>query len=323
MLNILGLGHAFPETKIDSGVLTEMDPRFSPSGLGIIERRTSVPLTFLKETKNSDVWRTHVEAPVKPTDLSHQSALIALQRAGLEPHQLGLIIGDTSTPFQTTPAEAQKLGKRLDLKVTAYDITASTTALVLHAHTFRAWKDERLPEYILSISGNTPTQSVDYTSGIARELFGDGGAAVIYSSQRLGKLSVIGSYYATSARENARLTVAKYGTIHLDADFVSSFIVPKTRELITRVQKSGRLNRERLWVVAPHYGPAVDQSVASTLDLPAQRVLSNATRQGNHFGSSEFACLSEHWDALTPGDDVLLLSAGVAGASGYLLLHVN
>ncbi len=323
MLNILGIGHAFPETKIDNGVLTEMDPRFSPSGLGVLERRTSVSLALLKETKNSDVWRSHIEASIKPTDLTHQASLTALHRAGLEPHQLGLIIGDTSTPFQTTPAEAQKLGKRLDLKVTAYDITASTTAMVLHAHTIRAWKKERVPEYVLSISGNTPTQSIDYTSGLARELFGDGAAAVIYSTQRPGKLTVTGSYYSTAARENSRLTIAKYGHIHLDPDFVSGFIIPKIRELIARVQSAERLNRERLWVVAPQYSPAVDQSVASALDLPAQRIWANVTRYGNHLGSSEFSCLSEHWESLTPGDDILLLSAGVAGATGYLLLHVN
>ena len=322
MLNILGLGHAFPETNIDNGVLTALDPGFVPSNLGITGRGTSAPLARLQDDGNRDLWRTHLESGPKTTDLAHAAALLALQRAGLEAHQLGLILGDTSTPLQTTPAEAQRLGKRLDLKVTAYDVTASSTAMLLHAHIVRAWKSDRIPDYLLSVSSNTPTQSIDYRSGIARELFGDGAATAIFSAQRPGKLSVLRSAYSTATRFNQQLVVEKYRHLKVEPNVLADMIVPRTREVISLAQKEG-LPRDTLRVVPPQYGPTVDTLVASALDLPAVHVWSNAGCRGNHFGSSEFSCLSERWDTLRSGEDILLISAGGGGAAGYLLLHVN
>ena len=323
MLNILGLGHAFPETIIDAGVLATLDPKFLPAEPGIRERRTTASLTLLMEEGNRDLWRTHRESPTKSTELAHAASILALQRAGLEAHQIGLIIGDTSTPPQTTPAEAQRLGKRLDLKVTAYDIAASSTAMLLHAHTLRAWKPDRIADYVLSISSNTPTQSIDYRQGMARELFGDGAAAAIYSAQRPGKLSIIESAYSTATRHNQQLVVSKYQHMNVEPNFVAEVILPRTREMLALLQKSGTLRREVLRVIPPQFGPAVDASVASALDIPASSVWSRVGTYGNHFGSSELACLSDRWDALQSGDEILIISAGVAGAAGYLRLHVN
>src|SRR5262249_16639695 len=142
-----------------------------------------------------EAWKA---ASRTPTELALEAADEALNRAGVARSDIGLIIADTATPRETTPSEAQRLAKRLDLKVPCYDVSSGTGFFPAHAAILDSWKNDRLPEVALCVSTNSPTCAIDYASGDERLYFGDAAAAAVVSKVRPGKLKIRKAFYGAA-----------------------------------------------------------------------------------------------------------------------------
>src|SRR5690606_212376 len=110
MLHIVGMGHAHPDTEITNELLEDLgtgtNAEWIRHHIGIETRRSVLPLDYIRETKNADPRRALEVAQRTPTDLGVAAARMALERAGLAASDIGLVIGNCCTPFETTPAEA-------------------------------------------------------------------------------------------------------------------------------------------------------------------------------------------------------------------------
>ncbi|NMC61905.1 MAG: hypothetical protein GYA55_01915, partial [SAR324 cluster bacterium] len=136
MLNIIGIGSAYPDTVIHNEDLlktrgahdfTQLFP-----GAKIKARRSSLPLSYIEETGNTNTFAAQEVALISPTALGVKAAKDALESSGLQVGQLGLILGDTSTPIQTTPGEGQRIAGGLGIKGIAYDLVAASCSLSAH-----------------------------------------------------------------------------------------------------------------------------------------------------------------------------------------------
>lgn len=317
-MNILGAGHSYPQTSITNELLRELDPSLDAAGVlartGVRSRRSVLPLDYIRSTRNADNRAGRKAVTATPTDLAFEAANMALKRAGVAPEQIGLVIADTVTPWETTPSEAQRLAKRYNLRIPAYDVVTTSGALPAHVGLLSSWKEEKLPEFVLSISTSVLTACVDYNAGAERLLLGDGASAMVLSIRVPGRLALESFETRSETPPQGEIQVGIDGFIRIPPGFIENWAVTKTEELAAKAasRAGGSLN-----LITPQF-----ESSARPGGVEAAWRWYNVDTHGNSLGAGPGCILSEHWDNLQPGGKIGVVQAGLGSDLSYAVLRV-
>src|SRR3712207_1057903 len=107
MLYIHGIGHFHPGNVIDNAFLANLDIGVDENWIlervGILERRTVLPLDYIVHTKNRDPRAASEAAEFSNAETGVNAAQSALKQAGLEPRDIGLVITGGCSPQFTIP----------------------------------------------------------------------------------------------------------------------------------------------------------------------------------------------------------------------------
>ncbi|MFA6414276.1 MAG: ketoacyl-ACP synthase III, partial [Syntrophales bacterium] len=129
MLYLHGLGHFHPENVITNKFLEDLDIGTSNDWVlervGIRERRTSLPLDYIRETKNSDTRAAYEAGIYTNAQTGAAAARQALAQAGIAPGDIGLVISGSSAPDHVTPSEAATVAAELEIEAPCFDINAA------------------------------------------------------------------------------------------------------------------------------------------------------------------------------------------------------
>lgn len=153
--------------------------------------------------ENVGIRERHVMSDDEATsDMIVHAARQALERAGLSPTDLNLIVVSTDTPDNISPATASSVQAKLGaVNAGTYDINCAcagwVTALDLAARYIATDTDYR---YILVAGGYGMTRFVDWTDKYTCTLFADGAAAAVIQAGDepgflSGKLTAVGEYH--------------------------------------------------------------------------------------------------------------------------------
>ncbi len=114
-LYLHGLGHFHPENVIDNALLEGLDigtnQEWILERVGIRERRTVLPLDYLLRTRNADVRAGQEAALYTNAETGRRAALHALERAGLQPKDIGMVVAGGCVPEMAIPAEAARIAR--------------------------------------------------------------------------------------------------------------------------------------------------------------------------------------------------------------------
>lgn len=326
MLSILGLGSAYPSNEYGDQGTGDLGSVVRPGDLSCVPRlmrpRTVLPTDYLSGTRPHDFLDAPLLASESPTDLGFRAAQVALERAGVAPEQLGLIVGDCATPREKTPSEAQRIGKRFNIKVPAFDITAGSVAFVQHLDTLDGWLPERTPEYVLVVSTNCPTENL--TPAQIRESpfrFCDAASAMVLSRRHRGRLSVRASAVGTDPRFAQMFSINTFGGLALDtqaADECFASYIDRSLSEITQ-QQWARQGEFRLICSLASRGAL--ESIASAFDVDKEdRWFEQILDQGDSLGSSVGRVLADRWAELGSGRDIVVAVCGSGMSYGYVVL---
>src|SRR5262245_22117611 len=138
MIYLHGFGHFHPENEIDNAFLESLDigtnHQWIIDRVGIESRRTVLPLDYIRATRNKDV-RAAAEAAVHSNaETGRRAALMAIERAGLSPSDIGMVIAGGCSPDTCIPAEAARIARALSLAVPAFDLHAACSTFGAHIH---------------------------------------------------------------------------------------------------------------------------------------------------------------------------------------------
>ncbi|RIL08847.1 MAG: hypothetical protein DCC75_07920, partial [Proteobacteria bacterium] len=322
MLNILGIGSAYGATLLDNSTLSAIDKRFQDKSYfnrtGIESRYTTLPLDYIKQTGNRDPRGAPTAALQTPTDLAFQATISALERAEVQPEKIGLIVGETCTPIQSTPSEGQRIGKRLNIKVPAYDLAAAEMTLWAQLSALSKWKANRLESYALCLSANTPTQNICYGSedsdNDAPFLFGDAACTLVVSAQHPGKLSVLESGFVSLGPNGIVADLPTYGCGKGSIENWHTVIGDKLEKVLVQlVSANGQEKLDRLRIIATPSDGIVLERLARAANLPVRAVLQNVTQRGDSFGSSAGSVLADNWEKFGRGEEIVVVQSGYGG----------
>ncbi len=255
-----------------------------------------------------------------PTDLGLYAAELALSSAGIDKSDLGLIIGDCSTPKELTPSEAQRLGSGLELQIPCFDLTAGTPALACFFEYLRSTQVDKIAENILWISSNCPLQWLhsnrlhsDKTE-IAK-YFSNGAASAILSRVKEGRFQIKSSKYLSFFDLEMQFSLSATTNLFFDEDADFGVIDECVKRLILEAKKTVNFEELTKIVVNPLALKATKNFIS---DFKGDFLES---LKGDSLGSSVPQLIYDNKETLISGDKILSFMVGPGPVGGYFLLE--
>lgn len=206
-INILGMGTYVPEQKLvndDFKKFVDTNDEWIRTRTGIVERHMAgwEPVWYMGKT----------------------AALAALEKSGIKPEEIGLIICTTVTSDFLTPSMASIIQYEIGAEnAAAFDQNAACSGFVYAMDTANRFlaTDDSL-KYVLVVSSEATSRFCDFTDRQTCILFGDGAAAVVVE-----KSNKMFSSFLGSDGSGARVLFAKNlypaKEIKLESDFNDGF----------------------------------------------------------------------------------------------------
>ena len=319
---IIGAGVAYPETKITDGLLSELrggKPARLPFPTSIKSRDSILGLEYLRSTQNQDPKSGVATLVSTPTQLVERAARQALERAGISAEKISLVVGEATSPLQTTPSEGQRLANALNIKVPAFDVAVGGNGIALQLHVLSQWEPEVVPDYTLLVSVSTPTQQLDYAHDAAGTYLGDVAVAWVVSPRDCRGLRVK-SINFEPIFEPATFVAESYGKISADLSRHASIVKDYTATRIRDLTTQENFNSARAFFAPTALEPERMVELAVQAGFAKESVLESTTEHGFSLGSGVLGAIAENWERYTKGTQIgfLAIGSGTSLATGIL-----
>lgn len=329
MLSILGLGASHPTSIIDNRTLArhlglpESFAAEAEAATGVRSRATVLGEDYLKTAAEFNPIESYKAITQTPTSLFHAAANEALNMAGVKAEEIGLIIGDTSTPYETTPSEGQRLGKALGIsRVPAYDAVGNSIAFPLHLATLLKWREERIPDRLIIGSANTPTQAADFRRGVDAWSFGDAACAAVVSSRQAGILKVLAADYVIDTTRSQDFAEPIYGAFKVNLAGVKSFVSEKLSKVVSELKSRDLIDGAAFAAPPDYLGVEAINSLVG-LGFSRERISYPSETLGGSLGSSPGLALRAILPRLSKGDRAVVFAGGPGLSFGYVVVEAE
>ena len=311
-LYLLGMGHFHPENVIDNEFLTKLDigtnDEWITERTGIRRRRTVLGLDYLTSTRNADPRAAGAASAYTNGQTGAKAARMALERAGLQPSDIGLVIAGGCSPQHTIPAEACSIAAELGIEAPGYDINSACSSFAAQLNALRNTKPEALPDYILIVNAENTTRTVDYSDRSTAVLWGDGTAATIVSPRVRGRFGVKWTTLVSDPSGWDKVSIPTGGFFQQNGSAVQTFGIRKSGEMLKALRE--HVNPETHYYIGHQANLLMLQSICDRAGIPAERHLFNVNEFGNCGAAGAPSVLSQNWDRFQPGEEIALVVVG-------------
>ena len=288
-----------------------------------------------KMVDTSDEWITtrtgikerRISEGESASELAFKASLQALERAGISPQDLELIIVATITPDTSFPSTACHLQKHLKAeKAACFDISAACAGYVYALVVAQSLIGMGLYKNALVVGSEVLSTITDWQDRSTCVLFGDGAGACILAPVKKG--GIISSYLGSDG-SLGDLLILPAGGSKLPASFETikkrlHYIKMEGRELFKQAVKimvdaalialkRANLNSKDVrWLIPHQANLRIINAVAQRLEIPPEKVYVNIHKYGNMSSASTAVALCEVWEEgkVKEGDIIVLDAFG-------------
>jgi 3-oxoacyl-[acyl-carrier-protein] synthase-3 len=308
-IEIAGIGAYLPSLVVTNDKISELvetNHEWIVQRTGISERRIS-------EGENT-------------SEIATKAAELALERAGIKPEDLDLIIVATISPDMFIPSAACLVQSNLNAdKAACFDISVACSGFVYGIEIANGLMQTMNYKNALVIGAEVLSKVMDWTDRVTCILFGDGaGAAVLKQSERKG---IIKSYMRSEGKKGNALTIggADFDTpfskekvmqdrlIKMNGREVLRFAVSAIADGVTEVLKDTDISLDEIKYIIPHQANyRIIKAAAEKLKLDEDKFYLNLDRVGNTSSASVPIVLNEMYEKglLNKGDKLVLVAFG-------------
>ena len=323
-LALHGLGHFHPGNEITNRFLEELDIGTSDAWImervGIHSRRTMLPLDYLRETRNRDPRAALEAAEYSNAEIGRRAALQAVSRAGLSLSDIGMVISGCSATDTSSPAEACNIAKLLGLEVPAFDVGSACTSFFVGLYVLSLMQPEKLPSYVLIVTPEGLTRTVDYSDRAAAVLWGDAATAAVVSTTQPGRARILGAQLCSSPAGADKVVVPRLGHFRQEGRTVQKFAIGKTCSLLRGLQSEFEEPNRKFHFVGHQANLRVLETVCRRSQIPDERHHFNVDWYGNTGAASAASVVSMNWEKWSAHDDIAVVGVGSGLSwSGFLI----
>lgn len=314
MLYLHGLGHFHPGNVITNQFLQELDIGSSEEWIlervGVQARRTTLPLDYIKTTKNKDLRAAMEACEYTNARMGGLAARLAMERAGLRPGDIGMVISGSSASDHITPAEAATVASEIGIDVPCFDLNSACSTFGVQLKLLSDMKPEALPPYVLVVNPESLTRVVDYSDRRIAPLFGDGTSAAIVSASVPSKMVFEAFFSDSNPLSWDKVSIPRLKHFGQDGRAVQGFAIRRTTESLKKLQEAYPVNSGRFKFIGHQANYGMLKTVCERCGLAEEDHWHNVVDYGNTGGSSAPCVLSQNWENLTPGKHIALIMVG-------------
>ncbi|MFN9775907.1 MAG: beta-ketoacyl-ACP synthase III [Burkholderiales bacterium] len=318
---IAGTGSALPERCVDNATLAkELGARGIETSDDWIVARTGIRQRYLASPE------------VTSSVLGARAARAALESAGLQPSEVGLIIVATSTPDYVFPSTACLVQRELGIVgCPAFDVQAVCSGFVYGMTVADAMIRSGAAKHALVIGAEVFSRILDWNDRGTCVLFGDGaGAVVLSASDTPGVLAT--RLHADGRHESILRTAGNvaHGSITghpfltMDGQAVFKLAVGVLDEVAREtVAAAGLTIADIDWLIPHQANVRILQATGRKLGLPPEKVVVTVDRHANTSAASVPLALdvAVRDGRIRPGHLVMLQGVGGGFTWGAVLVR--
>jgi 3-oxoacyl-[acyl-carrier-protein] synthase-3 len=308
---------------------------------------TNADLEKLVDTNNDWIMQRvgirerHIAGPgVATSDLGTQAALAAIERAGITPDDIGVIVTGTVTPDMMFPSTACLIQHKIGAHhAWGFDLSAACSAFTYSLTTASQLVATGAHEHALVVGADVMSSIIDYKDRATCVLFGDGAGAVVVSPAKEGEGAILDFEHEIDGSGADALFMPAGGSLRppshetvdqrmhyvkQDGRAVFKFAVRKTEEIARRILNRNGLGPSDLDLFISHQANRrIIESALEKLGLQADKTLINIDKFGNTTAATIPLALNDAvcTGRLKKGDLVLLASVGAGFTVGAVLLR--
>ena len=278
---ITGTGSALPRNCVTNADLAE---RVDTSDEWIVER-TGIRQRYIAQEDETT------------SSLATDAARAALEAAGVDASEIGLIVLATATPDHTFPATATQVQAALGCGGgVAFDVQAVCSGFLYALATADSLLRTGMATKALVIGSETFSRILDWDDRTTCVLFGDGAGAVVLEAQDVAadgpsilssRLHADGQHKDMLYVDGGPSTTGTVGHLRMRGREVFRHAVVNLAEVLREVLGATGLNAADIDWVVPHQANArILDATARKLDLPAEKVIVTVDRHANTSAAS-------------------------------------
>jgi 3-oxoacyl-[acyl-carrier-protein] synthase-3 len=304
---ITGTGSALPAKCVTNA---DLATRVDTSDEWIVER-TGIRQRYIAD--DSETTST----------LATAAARNALEAAGVDAQEIGLIVLATATPDHTFPATATQVQAALGCGGgVAFDVQAVCSGFLYALATADSLLRTGMATKALVIGSETFSRILDWDDRTTCVLFGDGAGAVVLEAQDVAadgpgilasRLHADGQHKDMLYVDGGPSTTGTVGKLRMKGREVFRHAVVNLASVLREVlEESGTKAADIDWVVPHQANARILDATARKLDLPAEKVVVTVDRHANTSAASVPLALDTAMrdGRIKPGDLVMFEAMG-------------
>ena len=302
-----------------------------------------------KVVDTSDEWifertgirqRYFVEKGQATSDLGAAAAKRVLEKRGMDPAELDLIIVATVTPDMFFPSSACLLQTKIGARnAWGFDLSGACSGFLYALATASQFIAAGTHRKILVVGADVMTSIIDFQDRATCVLFGDGAGAVVMEPAEEGESGIIDFILRSDGEggqflyrpgggslnpSSADTIKKKMHYVHQDGKNVFRFAVRGMAEVSQEMLDRHKLTAADLKLYVPHQANLrIIRAAVEKMQLSESQVAINIDRYANTTAATIPICLSEAVETKRLGrsDLVMLASFGAGFTWGSLLLR--
>jgi 3-oxoacyl-[acyl-carrier-protein] synthase-3 len=308
---ITAVGAYLPEDKLTNADLEKMvdtNDEWIVARTGIKERR------ILKD-------------PSKGTSfMAIKAAQDLIKKKKIDPKEIDMVIMATITPDMNVAATAAHVATSLGAtNAFGYDLQAACSGFLYGMSTASAMISSRRYKKILLIGADKMSSIVNYNDRTTCIIFCDGAGAVLFEPSSNG-FGWEDEYLRSDGNGRKFLNIQAGGSLHpttettlregmhnlyQDGKNVFKYAVSEMTQAVEKIVARNEINTADLAYLVPHQAnKRIIDAIASRMDLPQEKVMTNIANYGNTTAATLPLLLKDYESKLKPGDPLIFAAFG-------------
>ncbi|MDN3491497.1 beta-ketoacyl-ACP synthase III [Winogradskyella bathintestinalis] len=268
--------------------------------------------------------------------LAIKAAEDLIQKKGLDPKEIDLVIVCTATPDMKAAATAAYTATQIGaVNAFSYDLEAACSSFLFGMSTASAYIESGRYKKILLIGADKNSSFINYKDRATCIIFGDGAGAVLFEpneeglglqdellkSNGEGRDFLQATYGGSSYPINENTYKEGKHYIFQDGKTVFKNAVFNMADVSERIMQRNQLTNDDIaWLVAHQANKRIIDATANRINLEDEKVMMNIQRYGNTTSATLPLLLYDYESQLKKGDKIIFAAFGGGFTWGSIYL---
>lgn len=260
------------------------------------------------------------------SDMGAEAVRGLLEKRGIKPEEVDLLICSTVTPDMKFPAAANLICHKAGIKnAFSYDLNAACSGFIYALVTASNYVTSGKYKKVVVVGADKMSSIIDYTDRQTCVIFGDAAGAVLLEPTT-EDVGVIDHKFGSDGSGHVHLHMKAGGSlkppshetvdarehfVYQEGQAVFKFAVTNMADVSLDLLKANNLTPEDVhWLVPHQANMRIIEATGRRMGIPAEKVMVNIQKYGNTTNATIPLCLWDYEKQLRKGDNIILTAFG-------------